>query len=52
MLVNELNTMPGFTATSVFAQLFEAGGLSYPDLLDRLLELALERHADEHRYRF
>jgi D-alanine-D-alanine ligase len=52
VLVNELNTMPGFTATSVFAQLFEASGLSYSELLDRLLELALERHAEEHRYRF
>ena len=52
VLVNELNTMPGFTATSVFAQLFEAGGLSYPELLDRLLELALERHAEEQGYRF
>jgi hypothetical protein len=36
----------------VFARLFEAGGLSYPQLLDRLLELALERHADEQRYSF
>ena len=52
VLVNELNTMPGFTSTSVFAALFEAGGLSYPALLDRLLELALERHADERRHRF
>jgi D-alanine-D-alanine ligase len=52
VLVNELNTMPGFTTTSVFARLFEAGGLSYPELLDRLLELALERHAEERRYRF
>jgi D-alanine-D-alanine ligase len=52
VLVNELNTMPGFTATSVFASLFEAAGLSYPDLLDRLLELALERHREERRYRF
>jgi D-alanine-D-alanine ligase len=52
VLVNELNTMPGFTSTSVFASLFEADGLSYPELLDRLLELALERHADEHRHRF
>lgn len=52
VLVNELNTMPGFTETSVFARLFEAGGLSYPDLLDRLLELALERHAEEHRFRY
>ena len=52
VLVNELNTMPGFTATSVFARLFEAGGLAYPQLLERLLELALERHADEQRYSF
>jgi D-alanine-D-alanine ligase len=49
-LVNELNTMPGFTTTSVFASLFEADGLSYPELLDRLLELALERHAEDRRY--
>ena len=52
VLVNELNTMPGFTATSVFAQLFGAGGLAYPELLHRLLELALERHAEERRFRF
>ena len=44
VLVNELNTMPGFTATSVFASLFEASGVGYPELLDRLLRLALERH--------
>ncbi len=50
VLVNELNTMPGFTTTSVFASLFEADGISYPELLDRLLALALERHADERRY--
>jgi D-alanine-D-alanine ligase len=43
VLVNELNTIPGFTATSVYAKLFEASGISYPDLLDRLVELALER---------
>jgi D-alanine-D-alanine ligase len=47
VLVNELNTMPGFTATSVFAALFDASGLAYPQLLARLLELALERHAAE-----
>jgi D-alanine-D-alanine ligase len=47
VLVNELNTMPGFTATSVFAALFEASGLPYAQLLDRLVELALERHAVE-----
>jgi D-alanine-D-alanine ligase len=43
VIVNELNTMPGFTATSVYAKLFEASGVSYPELLDRLIGLALER---------
>jgi D-alanine-D-alanine ligase len=52
VLVNELNTIPGFTATSVYARLFEASGLPYVELLDRLLELALERHERERRYRF
>jgi D-alanine-D-alanine ligase len=52
VLVNELNTIPGFTSTSVFASLFEADGVPYPQLLDRLLELALERHADEHGRRY
>ena len=50
VLVNELNTIPGFTETSVFAKLWEASGLAYPDLLDRLLALALERHARERSY--
>jgi D-alanine-D-alanine ligase len=44
VLVNELNTIPGFTSTSVYAKLFEASGIAYPELLDRLIELALERH--------
>jgi D-alanine-D-alanine ligase len=44
VVVNEINTIPGFTATSVYAKLFEASGVSYPELLDRLIELALERH--------
>jgi D-alanine-D-alanine ligase len=52
VLVNELNTMPGFTSTSVYASLFEASGIPYPELLDRLLILALERHADDRRHRF
>jgi D-alanine-D-alanine ligase len=52
VLVNELNTMPGFTSTSVFASLFEAGGLGYPKLLDRLLELALERHSEERAHSY
>ena len=44
VVVNEINTIPGFTATSVYAKLFEATGISYGELLDRLIELALERH--------
>ena len=51
VLVNELNTMPGFTETSVYATLFEASGISYPELLDRLVALALARRADTARYR-
>jgi D-alanine-D-alanine ligase len=44
VLVNEINTMPGFTDTSVYARLWEATGVGYPDLCDRLVQLALERH--------
>ena len=44
VIVNELNTIPGFTATSVYAKLFEASGIPYAELLDRLIALALERH--------
>jgi D-alanine-D-alanine ligase len=51
VLVNELNTIPGFTATSVYAKLWEASGVPYPELLDRLLKLALERHEEERRFR-
>jgi D-alanine-D-alanine ligase len=51
VLVNELNTIPGFTATSVYAKLWEASGVPYPELLDRLLKLALERHQEERRFR-
>ncbi len=52
VLVNELNTMPGFTRTSVYGSLFEASGVPYPELLDRLVRLGLERHAAERRYSF
>jgi D-alanine-D-alanine ligase len=52
VLVNELNTIPGFTATSVYAKLFEASGIPYPELLDRLIELALERHERRSRLQF
>ena len=44
VVVNEINTIPGFTSTSVYAKLFEAAGIAYAELLDRLIELALERH--------
>jgi D-alanine-D-alanine ligase len=50
VLVNELNTMPGFTPTSVYAKLMAASGVPYPELLERLCHLALARH-DEHRAR-
>ena len=52
VLVNELNTIPGFTETSVFAKLFEASGTPYPHLCDRLVELAVERHEAEAGYEF
>jgi D-alanine-D-alanine ligase len=52
VLVNELNTIPGFTSTSVYAKLFEASGIEYPDLLERLIELALERHERRSRLLF
>ena len=52
VLVNEFNAIPGFTSTSVFARLFEADGIPYPELCDRLVQLALERHEAERAYRF
>ena len=52
VLVNELNTIPGFTPMSVFAKLFEASGVPYPELVDRLVRLAVERHEAERAYRF
>ncbi len=51
VLVNELNTMPGFTQTSVFGKLFEASGVPYDELLDRLARYALERSERERAYR-
>jgi D-alanine-D-alanine ligase len=52
VLVNELNTMPGFTQTSVFGSLFAASGIAYPELLDRLVGLALQRHAAERGHQY
>ncbi len=43
-LLNELNTMPGFTPISMYPKLWAASGLDYPDLIDELVRLALERH--------
>jgi D-alanine-D-alanine ligase len=52
VLVNEINTMPGFTETSVYAKLLEAEGLSYPDLCDRLVGLAIERYERARSFEF
>ncbi len=52
VLVNEINTIPGFTETSVFGKLWEASGLPYPDLCDRLVQLAVERHREERSHAF
>jgi D-alanine-D-alanine ligase len=52
VLVNELNTMPGFTPTSVYAKLFDASGVGYSELVERLCRLAIERHARDRRYEF
>jgi D-alanine-D-alanine ligase len=45
LLINEINTIPGFTTISMYSKLWEASGVAYPALLDRLVELAIERHA-------
>jgi D-alanine-D-alanine ligase len=52
VLVNEINTMPGFTDTSVYAKLFEATGIDYPELCERLVQLAVERHREARAYEF
>jgi D-alanine-D-alanine ligase len=52
VLVNELNTMPGFTPTSVYAALWDASGVPFAELCDRLVQLGVARHEDEKRYRF
>jgi len=52
ILVNEINTMPGFTETSVYAKLWEAADLPYPDLCDRLVHLAIERHTKSRSHEF
>jgi D-alanine-D-alanine ligase len=46
-LVNEINTIPGFTRISMYPKLWQASGLSYPDLIDKLIQLAIERYERE-----
>jgi D-alanine-D-alanine ligase len=52
VLLNEINTMPGFTETSVYAKLWQASGLKYAELCDRLVRLAVERHERTRSYEF
>src|ERR1039458_749343 len=50
--VNEINTLPGFTSISMYPRLWAASGVPYPKLIDRLIELAMERRADKDRNRY
>jgi len=52
MYVNEINTMPGFTSISMYPKLWAATGISYPELIDRLIQLGLERHAEKKENRY
>jgi D-alanine-D-alanine ligase len=52
ILLNEINTIPGFTSISMYPKLWEASGLSYPNLLDRLIELALAQHGEKQRTKY
>jgi len=52
LYINEINTIPGFTSISMYPKMWEQTGLSYPKLIDRLIELALERHAAKKATRF
>jgi D-alanine-D-alanine ligase len=51
IIVNEINTIPGFTKISMYPKLWEASGIPYPDLIDRLIQLALEKFRDERNLR-
>jgi D-alanine-D-alanine ligase len=50
--VNEINTMPGFTAISMYPKLWAASGVEYPDLIDRLIQLGIERHEDKKKNQY
>ena len=52
IVLNEINAIPGFTSTSVYARLFAATGIGYQELLDRLIELALDRHREAGQYEY
>ena len=50
--INEVNTIPGFTSISMYPKLWEASGLSYRELIDRLIELALAEHREKQRTKY
>jgi D-alanine-D-alanine ligase len=52
LYINEINTIPGFTSISMYPKMWEASGLPYPKLIDRLIELALERQAAKKATKF
>ena len=52
IFVNEINTMPGFTAISMYPKLWAASGVAYPNLIDRLIQLGIERHSDKKRNQY
>ncbi|AJO21056.1 D-alanine--D-alanine ligase [Weizmannia coagulans] len=52
VIINEINTMPGFTPFSMFPLLWKEAGLDYPQLIEKLIELALERHAEKQRIKY
>ena len=52
IFVNEINTMPGFTAISMYPKMWAASGVSYPELIDRLIQLGIERHEDKKRNQY
>jgi D-alanine-D-alanine ligase len=52
LYLNEINTMPGFTSISMYPKLWAASGIAYPELIDRLIQLGIERHEDRKRNRY
>ena len=52
LYLNEINTMPGFTSISMYPKLWAASGVKYPELIDRLIQLGIERHRERKRNRY